>query len=114
MYQDCRNKIGVNGVVVWGKKVKMFRQVLTSSTQPLIWSIHVERTRTAKKCTKMQNARAGRAELLFLWASFSINLSRNIIALQVETLCCSYYRLRDQLVSQQNIVLQVEASCCEK
>ena len=46
----------------------MFRQVLTSSTHPQIWSIHVvvTRTRTAKKCTKMQNARAGRAELLFL------------------------------------------------
>ena len=43
----------------------MFRHVLTSSTQPEIWSIHVvARTRTAKKCTKMKNARAGRAELL--------------------------------------------------
>ena len=42
----------------------MFRQVLTSSTQPQIWSNHgVVKTRTAKKCTKMQNARA---ELLFL------------------------------------------------
>ena len=47
-------------------------------------------------------------------ASFSFNLSRNTVALQVETLCCAYYRVRDQLVSQQNIVLQVEASCCEK
>ena len=45
----------------------MFRQVLTSSTQPQIWSNHgVVKTRTAKKCTKMQNARAGRTELLFL------------------------------------------------
>ena len=45
----------------------MFRHVLTSSTQPKIWSIHVVvRTRTAKKCTKMKHARAGRAELLFL------------------------------------------------
>ena len=43
-----------------------------------------------------------------------LKLSRNIVALQVETLCCSYYRVRDQLVSQRNIVLQVEASCCEK
>ena len=35
--------------------------------QPEIWSIHVVvRTRTAKKCTKMKNARAVRAELLFL------------------------------------------------
>ena len=31
-------------------------------------SIHVVvRTRTAKKCTKMQNARAGRADPLFLF-----------------------------------------------
>ena len=45
----------------------MFRQVLTSSTQPQIWSNDVVvRTRTAKKCTKMQNARARRAQLLFL------------------------------------------------
>ena len=45
----------------------MSRRVLTSSTQPEIWSIHVVgRTRTAKKYTKMKNARARRAELLFL------------------------------------------------
>ena len=45
----------------------MFRHVLTSSTQPEIWSIHVlVWTRTAKKCTKLKNAHAGRAELLFL------------------------------------------------
>ena len=44
----------------------MSRHVLTSSTQPEIWSIHVVvRTGTTKKCTKMKNARAGRAELLF-------------------------------------------------
>ena len=47
--------------------MKIFRHVLTSSTQPLIWSIHVVvRTRTAKRCMKMKNARAGHAELLFL------------------------------------------------
>ena len=36
MYQHCRNKIGMNGVVVWEKN-KTFRQVLTSSTQRQIW-----------------------------------------------------------------------------
>lgn len=46
-------------------------------------------------------------------ATVSSHLSRNIVALQVETLCCVYYRVRDQLVSQQNEVLQVEATCCE-
>ena len=48
----------------------MFRNVLMSCTQPEICSIlFVVRTRTAKKCTKMKKARAGRAffslELLF-------------------------------------------------
>ena len=66
VYQHCRNKIGIT-VWLFGKKIKMFRQVLTSSTQPRIWSFHVViRKRKAKKCTKMQNARAGREELLFL------------------------------------------------
>ena len=36
-------------------------------------------------------------------AKFLFNLSRNIVALQVETLCCAYYRVRDNLVSQQNL-----------
>ena len=45
---------------------------------------------------------------------FFFNLSCNIVAVQVETLCCAYYHLQGQLVSQQNIMLQVEATCCEK
>ena len=50
-----------------GRKLQMFRHVLASSTQPETWSIHVVvRTKTAKKCTKMKNARAGCGELLFL------------------------------------------------
>ena len=67
-YETCRNKIGMNCLVVRRKNVLMFRLVLTSSTQPENWSIHVVvRTRTAaKKCTKMKNALAGSAELLFL------------------------------------------------
>ena len=40
-------------------------------------------------------------------AIFFFNLCCNIVALQVETLCCAYYHLRDQLVSQQNILLQI-------
>ena len=47
-------------------------------------------------------------------ATFFFNLSRNIVALQVETLCCAYYQVCDQLVSRQNTVLQVEATCCSK
>ena len=67
-YEICRNEIVMNCLVVWGENVLMFRSVLTSSTQPENWSIHVVvRTRTAtKKCTKMKNALAGSAELLFL------------------------------------------------
>jgi len=34
-------------------------------------------------------------------ATFSYNSSLNIVAFSVETLCCTYYRVRDQLVSEQ-------------
>ena len=62
----------MNGVVVW-EEFKMFFQVLTSSSQPQILSIHVVvRTRTAKKCTKMQNAHAECAEVLFLLIKFIV------------------------------------------
>ena len=75
----------------------------------------------AKKCTKIQNARPdplfcslnqcrshcrrriGLLKLLkgpVIRATFSFNLSRNIVALQDEN-CCTYYRVRDQLFSQQ-------------
>ena len=33
--------------------------------------------------------------------TFTFKLSRNIVALRGETLCCAYHRVRDQLVSQQ-------------
>ena len=36
------------------------------------------------------------------------------IALQVETHCCVHCHVCDQLVSQQNSVLQVKATCCAK
>ena len=101
-----------------GEKMKICPRILTFFIKPQNWLFHVVvLQKTAKKWTKVKNARAGRAKLLFLptkgpviRVTFSFNLSRNI----VETLCCSYYRARDQLFSKQNIVLQVEASCCEK
>ena len=79
----------------------MFRHVLMSPTQPEIWSIHVVvRTRTAKKCTKMKNARAGLAELLFLliiaiilWRSHSRYRSPCVISLFLMTVCA--FRLND-------------------
>ena len=42
-------------------------------------------------------------------ATFSHNLSRNIVALQVEKGCCPYYHLGSQLVTQQISMLQVAA-----
>ena len=39
--------------------------------------------------------------------TFSFNLSRNIVAMQVETHWRTYYRVRDHLLSQQNAVLQI-------
>ena len=54
-------------------------------------------------------------------ATFFFNLPRNIAELQVETLCCAYYHVCDQLVSQQNtgfnlqcnnVARQVEEKCC--
>ena len=54
----------------------MFRQVLTSSTQPQIWSIHVVVwTRTAKKSAKSQYERAGRAGCLFSFIKPIVALS---------------------------------------
>ena len=47
-------------------------------------------------------------------ATFSHNLSRNIVALQVEKRCCPYYHPRSQLVTQQISMLQVVAICCAK
>ena len=42
-------------------------------------------------------------------ATFSHNLSRNIVALQVEKGCCTYYHRCSQLVTQQISMLQVAA-----
>ena len=42
------------------QRIKLYRHVLTFSTEPRIWSFHVAfLSSTAKKCTKMYNARAG-------------------------------------------------------
>ena len=42
-----------------------------------------------------------------IWATFLHNLSRNIVALQVEKRCCPYYHPRSQLVTQQISMLQL-------
>ena len=52
---------------------------------------------------------AGKLKGQVIRATFSHNLSRNIVALQVEKGCCPYYHLRSQLVTQQILMLQVGA-----
>ena len=54
-------------------------------------------------------------------ATFFFNLSRNIVALQVETHCCAYSHVCDQLVSQQKTaewqvcgILHVQSCVIEK
>ena len=62
--------------VYLGEKVKIYLQVLTSSIKPHIWLFHVVvLLTTAKKWTKVKNARAGCAKLLFLPTKYA-NLSR--------------------------------------
>ena len=47
--------------------MKIYLQVLTSSIKPQIWFFYVVvLLMTANKWTKMKNARAGRAKLLFI------------------------------------------------
>ena len=47
VYQHCRNKIGINAGVI-REENQMSRQVLASSTQPQMWSIHVVRELTKR------------------------------------------------------------------
>ena len=50
-----------------GDKMKIYPQVLMSFIKPGIWLFHfVVLQTTTKKWTKVKNARAGRAKLLFL------------------------------------------------
>ena len=50
-----------------GQKMKIYPQVMTLSIKPQIWLFHVVvLLTTANKWTKVKNARAGRAKLLFL------------------------------------------------
>ena len=50
-----------------GEQLKIYLQVLTSSIKPQIWLFHVVvLLMTANKWTKVKNARAERAKLLFL------------------------------------------------
>ena len=53
--------------VALGEKMKIYPQELTFFIKPKTWLFHVVVwLTTAKKWTKVKNARAGRAKLLFL------------------------------------------------
>ena len=55
-----------------GEKMKIYPQVLTFFIKPQIWLFHVVvLLTTAKKWTKVKNARAGRAKLLFLTTKYA-------------------------------------------
>ena len=52
--------------------MKIYSQVLTFFVKPQIWLFHVVVLQTtAKKWTKVENARAGRAKLLFLFIKYA-------------------------------------------
>ena len=48
------------------EKMKLYHQVLKSFLKPQIWLFHVVLLTLAKKWTKVKNAHAGRARVLFL------------------------------------------------
>ena len=55
------------------EKMKIYLEVLTFFIKPEIWLFHVVvLLTTAKKWTKMKNAHAGRAKLLFLLTKYAI------------------------------------------
>ena len=54
-----------------GEKMKIYLQVLTLSIKLQIWQFHVVLQTTAKKWTKMKNARAEGAKLLFLRTKYT-------------------------------------------
>ena len=68
MYQNCRNKIGMNGVAIWEENQKCF----VTFSRPLHNLEFREFTSLSgrgrqRNVPKTQNARAGRAERLFLF-----------------------------------------------
>ena len=78
---------------------------------PYVWTgkfLNPERKRCGFKNIRI------RVEGLVIRAKFFPNLSCNIVALEGETHCCAYYQVCDQLISQKNTMLQVEAACCSK
>ena len=68
MYRHCRNIIGMNNVVVWEENSKCFVRFSRPLHKLKLGQFtSLSGREQKKKCTKMQNARAGRAELLSLF-----------------------------------------------
>ena len=64
--------------------MKIYLLVLTSSIKPQIWLFHVVvLLTTAKKWTKMKNARAGRVNLLFLPTKYNMQICDVLVAIAV-------------------------------
>ena len=63
--------------------MKIYPQVLTSSIKPQIWLFHVVLLTTAKKWTKLKNARAERAKLLFFPTKFNMQICDVLVAVTV-------------------------------
>ena len=75
-------------MVVWEKNLKCFvRSSLPLHNLKFGQFTSLSRTRTPKKCTKIQNARAGRAEVLFLL----IDLFTDTAAILISIVSNSYY-----------------------
>ena len=74
--------------------------VLRMTSNLIIMTFHVVvKTRTAKKCIKMQNARAGRAELLFLVINLLGSLSMRVFETRTST-GREHFACQDNAVSQ--------------
>ena len=87
-----------------GKKFFLIRmnqgRQMTSLFSYLFLRVSFEHRKRYCCMQNLQEIRSGNAENVLF------NLSRNIVALQVETLFCAYYHVCDQLLSQQNGVAQ--------
>ena len=65
-------------------KLNICNHMLTSSTQLQNRSFHVmERMRTPTKCTKMKNARAKRAKLLFFYCKLCKRVTSSVFLLEL-------------------------------
>ena len=92
-----------NGTPFLGEKMKIYPQVLTFFIKPKTWLFHVVvLLTTATKWTKVKNARARRAKLLFLPTKYA-NSRR--CRCRRRCRCCSLVSLRGRTLSRHVINL---------